>query len=325
MVAVTVQTTDGGDTASLPNTLDEAERQLAGTEVEEVVADKGYHSNETMKGLQRRGLRSYISEPARGRRKWKRDREAQEATYANRRRIRGDRGKWLLRRRGEKLGRGFAHLPGTGGLRRVHVRGQEEIRKRLLIHAAAFNLGLLMRKHCGFGKPRALQGFARAQAVLASHARAAGARIFCFFRPHTGLFLAFGGAFRPFRSNIGFSSCPTRNWHKSAAVTRLEARRTCLFRGLLDVADVAERAVGEPGRTDDDRTLGGYIAVHSRPPAFEVCDGQPSHGPAAPERSRSAQGCRARSFARRAALSAACGATLPTPSAAAFARRSTGS
>ena len=30
-----------------------------------------------------------------------------------------------------------------------------------------------------------------------------------------------------------------------------------------------------PGESEDDRTLGGYFAVHTRPPAFEACDGQP--------------------------------------------------
>lgn len=60
--------------------------------------------------------------------------------------------------RGEKLERSFAHLLETGGLRRVHVRGHEDIRKRLLIHAAAFNLGLLIRRRCGVGTPRGLQG-----------------------------------------------------------------------------------------------------------------------------------------------------------------------
>ena len=82
-----------------------------------------------MTGVQDRGLRSYVSEPNRGRRSWKRNRDAQKPTYANRRRIRGNRGKRLLRQRGEKVERGFAHLLLTGGLRRVHVRRQEEIRK----------------------------------------------------------------------------------------------------------------------------------------------------------------------------------------------------
>ena len=30
-----------------------------------------------------------------------------------------------------------------------------------------------------------------------------------------------------------------------------------------------------PGESEDDRTLGGYLEVHSRPPAFEAVDGQP--------------------------------------------------
>ena len=135
-----------------------------------MVADKGYHSNGTMTDMRERGKRSYVSEPDRGRRRWKGKRDAQKAVYANRRRIRGDRGKRLLRRRGEKVERAFAHMLGTGGMRRVHLRGREEIRKRILVQAAAFNLGLLMRKRCGFGTPRALQGLAWARAELAAHA-----------------------------------------------------------------------------------------------------------------------------------------------------------
>ena len=175
IVAVTVQTMDGGDCASMPNTLDEAERQLQCLDVQprEAVADKGYHSNATMKGLKARGLRSYVSEPNRGRRSWKRDRAAQQPTYANRRRVRGARGKRLLRQRGEKLERGFAHLLETGGLRRVAVRGQRNILKRMLVHAAASNLGLLMRHRHGIGTPRSLQG--RAAASMAPVGQAATA------------------------------------------------------------------------------------------------------------------------------------------------------
>ena len=174
VVAVTVQTMDGGDTASLPVTLEEAERQLAAVAAKptEVVTDKGYHSNKTMTAVRDRGLRSYVSEPNRGSRKWKGNRDAQKPTYANRRRVRGKR---LLRQRGEKLELGFAHMLETGGLRRVHVRGQDpksplvEIRKRILIQAAAFNLGLLMRSLYGTGTPRGLQGLAGAQAALTAH------------------------------------------------------------------------------------------------------------------------------------------------------------
>ena len=181
VVATTVQTMDGGDTGSLEVTLDEADRRLAEAgagEAREVVADKGYHSNKTMTDVRERGKRSYVSEPNRGRRKWKGKRDARKAVYANRRRIRGDRGKRLLRRRGEKVERAFAHMLGTGGMRRVHIRGQEEIRKRMLVQAAAFNLGLLMRRRCGFGTPRALQGLAWAQAELAARAADAASPLF---------------------------------------------------------------------------------------------------------------------------------------------------
>ncbi len=172
VVAATVQSMEGGDVASLPKTLDAATEGLRelGKEPKEVVADKGYHANATMTGVAERGLRSYVSEPNRGRRKWKNKRDAQKATYANRRRIRGKRGKRLLRARGEKLERGFAHMLETGGLRRVHVRGREEIRKRIMIQAAACNLGLLMRRRFGFGTPRSLQGLATAGAAVAAAA-----------------------------------------------------------------------------------------------------------------------------------------------------------
>jgi len=88
----------------------------------EVVLDKGYHSNEVLVELAEWAVRSYGSEPERGRRRWEGKKEEQAAVYANRRRIRGERGKRLLRQRGEKLERSFAHLYETGGMRRVHLR-----------------------------------------------------------------------------------------------------------------------------------------------------------------------------------------------------------
>ena len=91
---------------------------------------------------------------------------ARDAVYRNRRRIRGARGLRLLRRRGERLERPFAHLYETGGMRRVHLRGHTNILKRVLIHAGGFNLGLLMRQLIGVGTPRGLQG--RLLAVLAT-------------------------------------------------------------------------------------------------------------------------------------------------------------
>ena len=170
IVAVTIQTTDGGDTASLAVTLDAATEALAaeGLAPKEVVADKAYHSNATMLAMKERKIRSYISEPNRGRRSWKKNKAAQQPTYANRRRIRGNRGKGLMRQRGAKVERTFAHLLETGGLRRCYVRGQQEIFKRMLVQAAAHNLALLMRTYLGVGKPRSLQGRRSVQMALAA-------------------------------------------------------------------------------------------------------------------------------------------------------------
>ena len=128
--------------------------------------DQGYHSNQSLVDLEAVGVRSYISEPDRGRRNWKKNPVARDAVYRNRRRIRGARGQRLLRLRGERLERPFAHLYETGGMRRVYLHGHTNIRKRVLIHAGAFNLGLLMRQLIGVGTPRGLQG--RLGAVLAA-------------------------------------------------------------------------------------------------------------------------------------------------------------
>jgi len=123
--------------------------------VQEVVADKGYHSNEVAVGLARLKVRSYIAEPERGPRNWAGKEAERQAVYANRRRIRGQYGKRLQRRRGEKLERNFAHQFDTGGLDRLWVRGRENVHKKLLLQAAACNLALLLRSLYGTGKPKA--------------------------------------------------------------------------------------------------------------------------------------------------------------------------
>jgi transposase len=165
VVAVTVQDADAGDTTTSIETLIEAAEKIemvvsAGKGLEEVVGDKGYHSNQALVDLEAVGVRSYISEPDRGRRNWKKHPEARDPVYRNRRRIRAERGKRLLRQRGERLERPFAHLYETGRMRRVHLRGHVNILKRVLLHACALNLGLLMRTLCGVGTPRSLQGCA---------------------------------------------------------------------------------------------------------------------------------------------------------------------
>jgi len=138
VVGVTVQGTDGGDTRSIYETLREASEQLEALSEEpecaekihedwlsEVVLDKGYHSNETLVDLAAMEIRGYVSEPERGRRHWKKGRKTKhrerDAVYANRRRVKGNRGKRLLRRRGELLERPFAHYLDAGRMRREGV------------------------------------------------------------------------------------------------------------------------------------------------------------------------------------------------------------
>jgi hypothetical protein len=105
-------------------------------------------------------VRTYVAEPKPGGlRRWTdKPEEYRAAVYGNRRRIRGVRGKQLQRWRSERVERSFAHVCDTGGARRTWLRGLKAVRKRYLIQAAAHNLGLLMRKMFGLGKPRCLQG-----------------------------------------------------------------------------------------------------------------------------------------------------------------------
>jgi transposase len=170
VVAVTLQRATAGDTRTVYETACRAGENIcetarsaseeAGVNPEgpaEIVLDKGYHSNDVLVSLKDWGVRAYCSEPARGRRNWTGRTEEKKAIYQNRRRIQGERGKSLLRQRGERVERSFAHLYETGGMRRTHLRRHGNILKRLLIHAAAFNLGLVMRKIGGCGTPRGMQ------------------------------------------------------------------------------------------------------------------------------------------------------------------------
>jgi transposase len=191
VVGVTMQPADSGDTTTMIETLitaaEQVEAVLPESEgIQEVVGDKGYCSTERIVDMKRIGLRTYISEPKQRRRRWRGDEEARDAVHSNRRRIRGKRGKELLRRRGERLERPFAHLYETGGMRRTHLRGRENILKRILIHVSALNLGFLMRSAFGIGTPRSLQGRVSAF-ISAFHCKldalyaAARATVFIFF------------------------------------------------------------------------------------------------------------------------------------------------
>ena len=172
VLAVTLQGAHLGDPTTLIETITAATENLAAVAddarvadkldeywMAEAVTDKGYHSNDAMITLAEMNIRSYAAEPQRGRRDWTDvPDEVRDAVYANRRRIKGERGKRLMQQRGELIERSFAHGYETGAMRRTHLRHHDNIAKRLLVHLGGFNLSLVMRKLVGIGKPRGLQG-----------------------------------------------------------------------------------------------------------------------------------------------------------------------
>ena len=201
VVAVTLQQADKGDTTTLDLTLCEAgvavaelvEREAelhpeADPKVnvegnEELVTDKGYHCGAAVERVKSYRVRSYIPQrQQKGRRNWEGKAGQQQAVYANRRRVQGNYGKSLLRRRGELVERSFAHCYDTGGMRRTHLRKHDNILKRQLIHVGAFNLSLIFRRLLGAGTPREWKNL--------------GARLFMFL---SGLFPRRGNQHRPCR------------------------------------------------------------------------------------------------------------------------------
>jgi transposase len=176
VVAVTLQAADLGDTTTIAETLADAgiavaelverEAELHPEEkpqvnvdgIEELVADKGYHSGAVLEQVKELEVRTYIPEKKQaGKRHWEGKQGQQQAVYQNRQRVRRDYGKSLLRRRGELVERTFAHCYETGGMRRCTLHGRKNILKRLLIHVGAFNISLVLRKMLGAGKPRELK------------------------------------------------------------------------------------------------------------------------------------------------------------------------
>ena len=192
VIAVTVHAGHEGDTTTIHETLAETaenlaeliereaekspeqEPQVSLNALSEVVTDKGYHSGETVLAIEQAEARSYIPEPKRPARKWNGKTDEQKAVYANRRRVKGNYGKRLLKKRGELIERSFAHCYDTGGMRRVHLRGRENVLKRQLIHVGAFNLSLIFRITLGAGTPRQLRN-RRQTSVFA---------LLLFSRPH---------------------------------------------------------------------------------------------------------------------------------------------
>lgn len=228
IVAVTLQGADQGDTSTLDETLCEAGEQVAEQirreaelrpqdkpkvhlqGIEELVTDKGYHSGAVVQRVKSYEVRTYIPEKKqKGRRDWQGKSAEQQAVYQNRRRVRSDYGKSLLRRRGELIERSFAHCYETGGMRRCHVRGRQNILKRQLIHVGAFNLSLILRKLIGAGTPRELRN--RAGQALS--------RLLCFAMC---LMTAISPARRftaPVSQRLGSSSRCRRLYHRSRNIS----------------------------------------------------------------------------------------------------------
>lgn len=177
VLAATVHGGDAADTQTLVDSVMEAQANLdtahgvrreeeasadeaSPQPIREVAADKGYHGDGTLAECRALELRTYIPEKrSQHRRRWT-DKPStyQEAVYANRQRVRGERSKRLQRLRSEKTERSFAHVCETGGGRRCWLRGLAKVTKRYLLQVAARNLGLILRKLFGIGTARSLQG-----------------------------------------------------------------------------------------------------------------------------------------------------------------------
>src|SRR3954454_18000214 len=172
IVAAELHAADQGDTASLPGTLEAAAAQLAVADAAptqeapaELIADKGYHSRETLKGLADGPWQTRISERRiDGVLRWHGDHAARRVVYNNRARLLSGVAREAFRLRAERVERSFALILDRGGMRRTWLRGRENIHKRYLIHVAGYNLGLIMRLLTGAGTPREL--YARGSAYL---------------------------------------------------------------------------------------------------------------------------------------------------------------
>jgi transposase len=163
VVGATVHPGDHADTDTMVDSVMDAQQNLkqAGSsqQIEEVAADKGYHAAGTLELCDALNLRTYVPERRRRHRaKWTDKKpQMQRAVYLNRQRVRRGKSKRLQRRRSEVCERTFAHVCDSGGMRRSWLSKLADVTKRYLIAVAAHNLGRIMRKLFGIGKPKALQ------------------------------------------------------------------------------------------------------------------------------------------------------------------------
>jgi transposase len=163
ILAAEIYPADHADTQTLVDSVIEAVENVkqagAEAEIEEIVADKGYHAAETIELADDLNFRTYIPERKRTQRSRWTDKPAefQQAVYANRRRLKRGKSRKLQRLRSERVERTFAHVCDTGGMRRSWLKEVVNVSKRYLLAAAAHNLGRILRKLFGVGKPRTLQ------------------------------------------------------------------------------------------------------------------------------------------------------------------------
>ena len=203
MVAAEVHAADQGDTTTMPGTLASAAEHLAAVDAAptpavpaELIADKGYHSRDALKALDDGPWKSRISEPHRDEfSRWHGDDEARRAVYNNRTRLLSGVARQALKLRAELVERGFALILDRGGMRRVWLRGRENVQKRYLIHVAGYNLGLIMRLLTGAGTPREFR--VQACVWLFATFESDGALILRIFVAIDDQFAALGVAIRP--------------------------------------------------------------------------------------------------------------------------------
>jgi transposase len=172
VIAAELHEADQGDTSTLPGTLAAAAEHLVVLDVAptceapaEMIADKGYHSRDTLKSLEDGPWKTRVCERRIGGfLRWHGDDAARRAVYNNRARLLSGVAREAFRLRAEWVERSFALILDRGGMRRAWLRGRENIHKRYLIHVAGYNLGLIMRRLTGAGTPREFQ--ARGSASL---------------------------------------------------------------------------------------------------------------------------------------------------------------
>jgi hypothetical protein len=166
VLAAEIHPATAADTTTLSDSLVAAQLNLkaAGSEavIQEAAGDKGYHAAATIEMCDFLDVRTYVPEPKTAESaKWPdKPEEQRRAALNNRDRMKRPKGKAMQRRRSEVVERTFAHICETGGSRRSHLRGLVNVTKRYLIAVAAHNLGRLLRRLTGIGKPKALQGSA---------------------------------------------------------------------------------------------------------------------------------------------------------------------